>query len=111
MTAVRKNLLADSGTTQRVTVRYLDADKNPVDLTGYTATFSLYKVGQTNNTPLFTKDAPVDSDGWIKHEATDEETALWPVGKLAWTLDLESPAGEVEGLFFGTFQVRTRRDV
>lgn len=107
MTAVRKNLTVDHGTTLRLTVRYLDSNRNPVNLTGYAVTFVLLTVGQENGTPLFTKTAEVTADGYINLKAVDEETALWEAGKKAYRLDCESPDGDIDRLLYGALEVRS----
>lgn len=111
MTAIRKNLLVDSGTTWNLSVRYRDSNRVPVDLTGYTATLSTYTPGKENGTPLFQKTAGLTNDGWINVKVTDEETALWGIGKKAYTLDLENSGGDKDRLFFGALEVRSNASV
>ncbi len=62
--------------------------------------------GATGSTALFTKAGVVNSVGSIKVKATDEETALWPLSKQAYTLELIDPSGNSYRLLFGSLTVR-----
>lgn len=106
MAAARKNLLMDYRTSFNLDLRLKDSNRNPINLTGYTVTFGIFTPGKENNAPLLSKLAGVSSDGWITVRITDEENTL-PVGKKAYRLDLENPAGDIERLLFGALEVRS----
>jgi hypothetical protein len=105
MTAEMHYLRADHGATFRLSVRYLDSDRKPVDLSvpGYASTFSLSRSG---GTVLDTQAAVLDADGWIKVTITDEDTATWPIGKYHYCLDLTHPSGEKDFLLAGPITIR-----
>lgn len=109
MPAIRKNLTVDQGSTFAVSVRYKDSNGQPINLTGHTVTFNLFKAGRT--TALFTHVAEVAADGWINIKATDEETTAFPLGKNAYIIDHETPDGTKNRLFFGALEVRSGVDV
>lgn len=109
MPAIRKNLTVDQGSTFTVSVRFKDSTGTPINLTGHTVTFNLFKAGRT--TSLFTHVAAVTSDGWINILATDEQTLTFPLGKNAYIIDHETPDGTKNRLFFGSLEVRSGVDV
>lgn len=111
MTAVRKNLTTDRGTTFALSIRYKDSTGAPIDLTGHIVTFSMYKPGVANGAALFSKAAPVTSDGWINLRVTAVESAAFPLGKSAYRLDQLTPGGDTNRLLFGGLEVRSGVDV
>lgn len=109
MSASFQNLSADKGATFRLSVQYKDPTETPIDLSGFEATFRLLERG--SGTELDAATGTTDDEGWINVTVSDEDTALWPTGSKAYTLEIESPAGEVTRLLYGKCDVRSGFDV
>ena len=110
--SMKKNFNADHGTTFDLAVRIKDNAGVALDLTGYTATFTLHGLATSGNTTYsskayFTREDLPGADGWINVHASDEETSAWHVGRNAYVLDLEAPNGDVERILYGVLEVRS----
>ena len=105
MIAQKKNLSLDKGATFDQQFRYMADDATPFDLTGWTATFKIYKLGD-DATALSEAVCTTDADGWITASFTDEVTATMTLGKKAYGLEITSPDGEIHRLLYGQLDVR-----
>lgn len=104
--AAKKDLRCDAGTTFVLTIEYRNPDNSPIDLTGYTAVFTVRKQGQVSGTPLATVTTGFTiTGGTIQMKVSDETTATWrfPVGY--YTLVIESPVGDKTRLLQGVLKV------
>lgn len=110
MSAATKNLPADRGATFSLGVRWVAHDGTPMDLDGWTVSLRLVTVKTGTPIALY-EDGNGDSDGWAVVDVTDEQTATWPVGRCAYRLEVESPAGEKHWLVMGELKVRSGADV
>jgi hypothetical protein len=78
---------------------YKDSDGDGIDLTGYTAEFTLKAstgntVDGTNQT--FTHAPSVDSSGNITFNITDVESSAWTFSTCLWYLRLDPPGTGIE---------------
>lgn len=103
--ATKKNLVMDKGATFKQLFRYLGSDNVPVDLTGWTATFKVYKLADEEDL-ITSAVCTVDADGWITANITDEVSSTLPRGKKAYGLEVTNPEGELFRLLFGQLEVR-----
>lgn len=101
MVAIRKDLTADQGAVFSVTIQYTDSLEVPVNLTGYGANLHVvFSVGAANIV------GTVNAQGYVSFKASDESTSTWLKGRADYYIDLLSPSGDNERLFFGIINVR-----
>lgn len=104
MTAQMMTLTADKGATFRLSIRYRDSDRQPVDISsGYTA---LLVISRGGGTAVHTEGATLTEDGWIRFLVSDEETATWPAGPYRYRVELIHPNGDKDYLLAGRFTIR-----
>ena len=108
MTAARKNLLVDLGTTFNFTFEYR-FDGEPVNLEGTNVVFTVTKPGDAT-TVLYTQTV-AGTDGPVTITVSDEDTGAWSFKKGAYTIDLQASDGTLTGLLWGSLTVRDRSDV
>ncbi|WP_148222532.1 hypothetical protein [Rhodococcus opacus] len=109
MIAVRKNLAMDQGASWKQTFRYKNSDGSPIDLAGWTGTFTILKRGTTKVVidEVALDLSEIDGEkGYLVAYFSDEDTALIEANTYAYTLELETPDGDIERLLYGQFQVR-----
>lgn len=109
--AIKKNLNTFAGTTMPVSIRYKDSNGTPVNLTGHTVRFVVRPAGRPAAAPLFTKVANVTVDGWVTFKLTDEESLTLPLGTLAYSINHETPDGDITPMFWGALEVRSGVEV
>lgn len=111
--AARKNLTMDQGATFQQVVRYKDSAGTPIDLAGWTGTFTIMNRGSGTVVDEVACDlSPVGTAvGYITIKLTDEETAAIDDKTYAYTLELEDPTGNLFRLLFGQLIVRAGHNV
>lgn len=109
MPAKKWPLLADAGATFRLGLRYRLTDGTPRDFTGSTVSLVLLPRAATGD-PIASYEGTGDDDGVISIVVTDEVTATWDAGTVAYRLQVEED-GAKDFLLAGPFTVRTPGDV
>lgn len=102
------NLEIEAGATfDSVTLRYLQADKTPVDLTGYTAELQIRSSSVA--TALLTKAPEIDyATGSIPIVLTADETRAIGGGRFFWGIELSNGSRVirlVQGQLFSSYEV------
>jgi len=110
----RRPLLLQQGVSLFPVRHYLYEDEAktiPVDLTGYQARGQIRKtaLGLTVAAEFQTRIAPDPTEGWYEFWLSDEQTQAIPCGptprdpasQYEYDIELEEPAGNVRGTFFG----------
>ena len=105
----KQNLVNGRGETFTLNLTYKDTNGAAIDLTGHTASLVVEKA--SIGTAVGTYAGTVDSEGHIDFNVADEVTATWPVGKLAYRVIHQDPAGNKRWLVFGALTVIDGNDV
>jgi hypothetical protein len=106
---IKQNLVNGRGETFSLNLFFKDSLGVPVDLTGHSVDLIVKKSGV--GTDVGTYPASVDADGNIEIVVTDEVTATWPVGKLAYVVNHTTADGTEKWLLYGALTVLTGVDV
>lgn len=100
------DLIIRQGATNRYKLRYLDADREPIDLTDWTARA---QIRTAPGSDLWaTLDVVLGADGSVEFEispATTETPAWNKRTRGAWDVELVSPGGDVIALAAGAVLV------
>lgn len=109
MPAARHDFVVEQGTTWRRTVEYKNADGTPFVLTNWTARMQVRARHTSAGTPLL--DLTIANGGVViagnvlTLTITAAQSALLPVGRAVYDLEIVSPAGEVTRLIEGSIIV------
>lgn len=101
--SIKQNLVSGLGETFELNLEYLDSTGAPVDLSGHFVDLIVRKAGSGTEVGIYP--ATVDALGNINIKVEDEVTALWPVGKLAYVVNHESPNGDEKWLIYGALTI------
>jgi hypothetical protein len=109
MTAARHDFTIEQGTTWRRTIEYKDSVGAPIVLTGWTARMQVRSRHGSAATLLSLTSTPAAgisiASNVLTVVATAAQTAVLPVGRSVYDLELVSPAGEVTRLIEGSILV------
>lgn len=106
------NIVADQGATFTRTVTWLDANSQPVDLTGYSARMQVRQRYVSTSTVLSLTSTPAagitlgTTNGQITIQVSATSTAAVAAGEYRYDLELVSGSGVVTRLLMGSFTVR-----
>lgn len=101
---------ADKGATFTQVIKWKDANKNLINLSGYTASMVIREKTTAASTvlTLSTTNSRIslgDADGTITLTVSASDMGI-DAGQYTYTLELTSPSGEVTRLLMGAFVVR-----
>ena len=106
------NIVADQGATLQRTVTWLDANDQPVNLTGYTARMQVRQRYVSTSTVLSLTSSPAagislgTTNGQITITVSATSMAAVEAGEYRYDLELVSGSGVVTRLLMGSFTVR-----
>jgi hypothetical protein len=106
MAAGTYNFTVEQGTTLHLIFTWLQPNRDPEDVTDYSARMQIREtIGSASTIASFT-DADAltvgDTDGVVTLDVDATETASWSFKKAVYDLELESPEGIVTRLVKGT---------
>lgn len=105
MAATTHHITIEQGTTWSLQLRWLDADRVPIDLTTYTARMQVRRkhTSTTAMLDLTSGDGEItlSADGTIEIHVTDEQSAAMTAARNVYDLELVSADGTVTRLIEG----------
>lgn len=103
------NFICIKGTSFQRSFNYKDSAGDPINLTGYTITFSIKSLDQNNTTILNLINGSgvtlTGASGLIELLITDAQTNLLEIGTYLYSLRITSPTGLISELTRGDFEV------